>query len=296
LRGLWIMLVLLFSMVFCFAHLSPIYAASEIETLQNKVGQLETELNRSKLVEEKLKMLQDDNNSFQEDMKSERDSLFNTFNIFIASTAFLFGIMAIVLSITIGQSRKEFKENITDTMNIMKADVERQFDEDLKDSLQRNKVHFQESIEGEKKTLHLMIERELAYKKVRILVTGSKEDIQVMKTRELKPIERRGITDITIVPFEEQMFKEKLFDNSFDIVVYRYKTSWGNNQDARVRVIVDELAKSGSDIPLIVYTYENGRVDGEDKRKLEEYLWTRYANVPATLGDSLITVAYTFSK
>jgi hypothetical protein len=290
------MLVLLFSMVFCFAHLSPIYAASEIETLQNKVGQLETELNRSKLVEEKLKMLQDDNNSFQEDMKSERDSLFNTFNIFIASTAFLFGIMAIVLSITIGQSRKEFKENITDTMNIMKADVERQFDEDLKDSLQRNKVHFQESIEGEKKTLHLMIERELAYKKVRILVTGSKEDIQVMKTRELKPIERRGITDITIVPFEEQMFKEKLFDNSFDIVVYRYKTSWGNNQDARVRVIVDELAKSGSDIPLIVYTYENGRVDGEDKRKLEEYLWTRYANVPATLGDSLITVAYTFSK
>jgi hypothetical protein len=63
-----------------------------------------------------------------------------------------------------------------------------------------------------------------------------------------------------------------------------------------MRVIVDELAKAGSEIPLIVYNYENGRVEGEDKRKLEEYLWTRYANVPATLGDSLITVAYTFSK
>ncbi len=283
---------------FIFFHSStPVFAAdSPVENLQNKVNQLETELNKSDLVDEKLKILEDGNEKFQEDMKSQRDSLVSTFNIFIAVAAFLFGIMAIVLSITIGQSRKEFKDNITDTMNIMKADVERQFEAELKDSLQKNKVHFQESIEEEKVTLRKMIEKELAYKKVRILITGSKEELQQMKTRELKPIERRGISDITVMPFDEQIFKEKLFENDFDILVYRYKTSWGNNQDARVRVVVDELTKAGSDIPLIIYTYENGRVEGEDKRKLEEYLWTRYANVPATLGDSLITVAYTFSK
>lgn len=276
---------------------NPAFAAdSQTETLQNKVNQLQTELDKSDLVDEKLKMMDDDNTKFQDNMKSERDSLVSTFNIFIAVAAFLFGIMAIVLSITIGQSRKEFKENITDTMNIMKADVERQFESDLKDSLQHNKLHFQESIEEEKKTLRKMVEKELAYKKVRILVTGAKEEIQLMKARELKPIERRGISDITVMSFDEQIFKEKLFENAFDIVVYRYKTSWGNNQDDRVRVVVDELMKAGSDIPLIIYTYENGRVEGEDKRKLEEYLWTRYANVPATLGDSLITVAYTFSK
>jgi hypothetical protein len=266
------------------------------DSLQTKVNQIEAELKQSNLVDEKIKIMEDGNEKFQDDMKSQRDSLVSTFNIFIAVAAFLFGIMAIVLSITIGQSLKEFKENITDTMNIMKADVERQFEAELKDSLQKNKVHFQESIEEEKKTLRKMIEKELAYKKVRILVTGSKEELQQMKTRELKPIERRGISDITVMPFDENIFKEKLFENDFDIIVYRYKTSWGNNQDARVRVVVDELMKAGSDIPLIVYTYENGRVDGEDKRKLEEYLWTRYANVPATLGDSLITVAYTFSK
>lgn len=281
-----------------FSLITPVFAAADSQEgmLQNRINQLQSELDKSNLVDEKLKMMEDDNNSFQDDMKSERDSLVNTFNIFIAVAAFLFGIMAIVLSITIGQSRKEFKENITDTMNIMKADVERQFDAELKDSLQRNKLHFKESIEEEKKTLQKMIERELAYKKVRILITGAKEEIQIMKARELKPIERRGISDVTVAAFDEEEFKERIFHNSFDILVYRYKTSWGSNQDPRVRVIVDALTKSGSDIPLIVYTYENGRVEGEDKRKLEEYLWTRYANVPATLGDSLITVAYTFSK
>src|SRR5262249_32829116 len=148
---------------FCFFFTLPSYAAeTQVETLQTKVNQLETEISKANLLDEKLKMLQDDNNSFQEDMKNERDNLFSTFNIFIAVAAFLFGIMAVVLSITIGQSRKEFKENITDTMNIMKADVEKQFDAELKDSLQRNKIHFQESIEEEKKTLRQMIERELA--------------------------------------------------------------------------------------------------------------------------------------
>jgi hypothetical protein len=274
-----------------------VYAVeSQTDLLQKKIDQLEMDLNKSNLVDEKLKMLEKNNDDFQNDLRKNQENLFSTFNIFIAVAAFLFGIMAVVLSITIGQSRKEFKDNINDTMNIMKTEVEQQFDSELKESLQRNKLHFQNSIEEEKKTLRLMIEKELAYKNVRVLVTGSKEDIQLMKTRELKPIERRGITDITVMPFDEHIFKEKLFENAFDIIVYRYKTSWGNNQDARVRVIVDELAKAGSDIPFIVYTYENGRVEGEDKRKLEEYLWTRYANVPATLGDSLITVAYTFSK
>jgi hypothetical protein len=271
-------------------------AETQVEILQKKIDQLELELNKSNLVDEKLKFMEKNNDDFQEDLKKNQDNLISTFNIFIAVAAFLFGVMAVVLSITIGQSRKEFKENINDSMNIMKSEVERQFDEELKDSLNRNKLHFLESIEEEKKTIQQMIERELAYKKVRVLVTGSKDDIHIMKTRELKPIERRGITDITLMPFNELLFKEKLMDNDFDIVVYRYKTAWGNNQDARVRVIVDELAKAGSEIPLIVYNYENGRVEGEDKRKLEEYLWTRYANVPATLGDSLITVAYTFSK
>lgn len=273
--------------------------AAETQTeilLQKKIDQLELELNRSNLIDEKMKFMEKNNDDFQEDLKKDQDNLISTFNIFITVAAFLFGVMAVVLSITIGQSRKEFKENINDSMNIMKAEVERQFDQELKESLSRNKLHFQESIEEEKKAIQHMIERELAYKKVRVLITGSKEEIHIMKTRELKPIERRGITDITLMPFDELLFKEKLMDNDFDIVVYRYKTAWGSDQDARVRVIVDELTKAGSDIPLIIYNYENGRVEGEDKRKLEEYLWTRYANVPATLGDSLITVAYTFSK
>jgi hypothetical protein len=277
--------------------IQSVYAAeTQTELLQKKIDQLQMELDKANLVDEKLKMLEKSNDQFQTDLKKDQENLFSTFNFFIAITAFLFGIMAVVLSITIGQSRKEFKENINDSMNIMKTEVEQQFDAELKESLQRNKLHFQESIEEERKVLQQMIERELAYKKVRVLITGSKEDLHLMKARELKPIERRGITDITIMPFDEQLFREKLFENAFDIVVYRYKTAWGNNQDARIRVVVDELAKAGSDIPLIVYNYENGRVEGEDKRKLEEYLWTRYANVPATLGDSLITIAYTFSK
>ncbi|WP_028776204.1 hypothetical protein [Shimazuella kribbensis] len=271
-------------------------AETQTELLQKKIDQLELELDKSNLVDEKLKMLEKNNDQFQADLQKDQENLFSTFNFFIAVTAFLFGIMAVVLSITIGQSRKEFKENINDSMNIMKTDVEQQFDAELKESLQRNKQHFQESIEEERKVLQQMIERELAYKKVRVLITGSKEDLHLMKARELKPIERRGISDITIMPFDEQLFREKLFENTFDIVVYRYKTAWGNNQDARIRVVVDELTKAGSDIPLIVYNYENGKVEGEDKRKLEEYLWTRYANVPATLGDSLITIAYAFSK
>jgi acetone carboxylase gamma subunit len=191
-------------------------AETQVEILQKKIDQLELELNKSNLVDEKLKFMEKNNDDFQEDLKKNQDNLISTFNIFIAVAAFLFGVMAVVLSITIGQSRKEFKENINDSMNIMKSEVERQFDEELKDSLNRNKLHFLESIEEEKKTIQQMIERELAYKKVRVLVTGSKDDIHIMKTRELKPIERRGITDITLMPFNELLFKEKLMDNESD--------------------------------------------------------------------------------
>lgn len=267
----------------------PAYAAPTQLELQQKVEELQKEMDQAKLVDQKLEMMEKNLDHFRENEEKSQENLHNTFTFFIGCLTVLLSVAVVVITYVIGQSRKDIRENFAE----LKTESERKFQVMMRESLDQHRLDFKDMMEEEKRELEQLIAREIAHKRARIVIIGSKDEIELMQREELQRIRDRGLTNIKLLPFDKQVFQEKLVTDEIDIIVYRYIP--GCDHDPHMHFIVDELLNIQSAIPLIVYTRSsdsNDRVEGVDSEKLKQYPETRFANVPATLVERLVSAAY----
>ncbi|WP_089972234.1 hypothetical protein [Lihuaxuella thermophila] len=293
---------------FLFSHTIHVYA-EEAKTPEQKMAELEAEMERLKAKGENYDFLKEEVKNFRESVQKERESLTNTFNIYLGLLTGIIGVAGLSITIVgfifyfkVGQSRKE----LDDQINTMKKEMqdrlnqlEYEFTEKVRKKFQKEmeKVAAQlinEEMDTYKESLEALnelIDKELKNKKVRVLVTGPEDEIKKMEENELKILNKQ-VYKTTVKPFDKAEIAKELQNNEFDIIIYRYpKTNEGGYQSS-VGILAQMLKQHSRQLPLLVYS-DYGKIDDPE---LNTYLLRSYANIPSSLISNLFSLYQVFYK
>ncbi len=279
--------------------------ADEITELQSKINDLEKEIiilqgkatNYDYLKEENENYrtyVENELKNYREFVENERAGLFNTISTIFTILGAVITILGIISGIFLFYMRYVFSNSIKEFQEKIKSkftEIESKFTE-----IEHDAVNDFGKIIDEKLTqissetffhiLKQMVSEQLSLKKSKIIVMGSKDEIDIMKKTEIPAIESKGVAVLPPV-YEVDDFKTKLDNNEFDIIIYRFTS----NEDPYLHEVIKSLIASEKKIPLLLYNYEKGSVT---MSKDYTYKWIVYANLPSTLLSHLFTLPFAF--
>lgn len=285
----------------------------EAKTVEERIVELESEQGKVKLLQDRYeslteetkdyrKYLKEEADSFEDFVRGERDAVYDMYMLSIGLLTLIGTGTIVAANLNNSSLRKKLADDLErDLTKIREGEQEnilQQLGKVKNELVEQSKVEFQNLLQAESAqlkqkvaTLENIVERELAYQQVKILVIGDSHLLDEMKTKEIDMLEKAKLNHIKCKEFDEEVLREHVANNDFDILVYRYKVK-DNEQDPRVRTVASMLIEANRSIPFIIYTHGSSNVTGEDKLEVNKYVWTMMANFPTTLASNLFTLVH----
>ncbi|MCS1350066.1 hypothetical protein [Mechercharimyces sp. CAU 1602] len=294
-------LLLLLCLLFCggvsFASAEETSEKERISELEEEVRRLQLEAANYEYLKEETESyrqsVEEEMSSYREFVQAERESFLDTINLLLYVGGSVIVFIGILITYFLGRSAIDMKQTMDSHKNTLYKQLgqaKKQTNREFRELLQQEMNHAQERIEA----LTHLVDKEMAYKKARVLVTGSTEDIERMKSVELSEIQKRGLTNIEVVSYSYDKMKQYIQNDLIDILILRYRPIDG--VDPRMGELVEMLSQQQCSIPLLIYTYPFGMMSQHEYEQANSYQWSMIATLPTSLAGNLFVTAHAFHR
>lgn len=177
---------------------------------------------------------------------------------FTISGSMIAVILGFFIFYFIGQTKQDFEEKMRKT----REEFEKKAQQMLKEALDEQAKKMDDHI----KYLESILEKEFMKRKLKILVTGKKEELDILE-KELNDIFGQQFFEgaesgFTYLPYDEKTLITDI--EKYDMILY----NWIPDDKAlsRLQFLIDTLIEKTTNMPLIIYTKEKVNFNEIDKR------------------------------
>ncbi|MBS7530233.1 hypothetical protein IC619_006970 [Hazenella sp. IB182353] len=328
-------MVLLCSMGLFVLQSPTTYALAPSGSLEEKVEKLEEQVKENQLsfLQDEIKNYRQAMEADRVSLLTTLEIWLTVFTLFIS---FIIAFCTHYFRRQFGESKKELFEILRHDMRVEVMKQTDQLNKEhvegmaiIKSKMEKNLLDMdseilkqKDEVEKHQLTLEQIINKERAFVNTRIMVIGSERENERMKIEELPSVYKRGIGEDQVIFLNTNIseFRRHLSDrlqmSDYDIIIYSYARECQlkphDNKNCKdqgdkkckdieeniVKSVAKELLAQKKNIPLLIYTYKDfaNFINKNDQMIVEEYLWTTYANYPATLVGHLFTLAHAFNR
>lgn len=258
---------------------------ADLEALERRVRELETELLRLQASDERRGFLEQEYHLYRQFIERQWEQwqrfvewLFGVAAGFVALVAAAAAFLGVR---TVREAEREIREAAEGEL--------RRVSDEASEQVKTMAAEVQGDIDG----LRRVLQRERSYRRSRVLAIATQDCLTEMGARELRLLEERGIS-VKAEPYPVPSLAERVDRCEVDIVVYRYAGE-ENRQDPKLGDLIGALTTARRRVPFCVYA-PLVRVDKGDEALLKNYEWYTFANTPVTLVSSVYALTHVFCE
>jgi len=265
---------------------------NEIHNVNENVTELEKVINEdeknsaeSKSKDETIEFLEAQYDKYIEFADKDRESFFNLVNLFFVALGVLVTGAIVVIYWMFGQSRDEVRKNANREIEASLAGIKSSAEQKIGSLIDPKITEYEEKLNE----LTRLLDTQYKLKNSNILLI-SNDNQKDSLGKELQTRSKAIVNKVEIhsMQFIEE-FQQFVEENKMDMFIYLYEESYENERPT-LGVYLELLIEKDSKIPIIIYT---GRafLAGMNLELANQYPYSTFANMPATLTTSIISLS-----